>query len=80
MISSGLVSLAWIRDISAERVLASITSTISGNPVLSAARKPIGVIDIFAGPGGLGEGFSSFRTNNETETYPFELAVSAEME
>lgn len=80
MISSGLVSLAWIRDISAERVLASITSTISGNPVLSAARKPIGVIDIFAGPGGLGEGFSSFRTNKGTATYPFELAVSAEME
>lgn len=29
-ISSGLVSLAWIRDINAERVPLSITSTISG--------------------------------------------------
>lgn len=41
--------------------------------------KPIGVIDIFAGPGGLGEGFSSFIPNN-TARPPFELAVSAEME
>lgn len=80
MISSGLVSLAWIRDISAERVPASITSTISESPVLSAVRKPIGVIDIFAGPGGLGEGFSSFRPEKASEPHPFELAVSAEME
>jgi len=35
------------------------------------------VIDIFAGPGGLGEGFSSFMSSGR---YPFELAVSAEME
>lgn len=38
----------------------------------------IGVIDIFAGPGGLGEGFSTFESSQGR--YPFELAVSAEME
>lgn len=40
----------------------------------------IGVIDIFAGPGGLGEGFSSFEPTPGSGTRPFELAVSAEME
>lgn len=43
-------------------------------------RSPIGVIDIFAGPGGLGEGFSSFQTGIDAGEHPFELAVSAEME
>jgi DNA (cytosine-5)-methyltransferase 1 len=51
---------------------------------LSAAPKrknsTIGVIDIFAGPGGLGEGFSGFETFAGSATRPFELAVSAEME
>ena len=51
---------------------------------MSAARKhkrsTIGVIDIFAGPGGLGEGFSSFETAPGSGMHPFELAVSAEME
>lgn len=47
---------------------------------MSAVRKPIGVIDIFAGPGGLGEGFSSFQSENVAAAHPFELAVSAEME
>ncbi len=47
---------------------------------MTAVRKPIGVIDIFAGPGGLGEGFSSFKKPATSNEYPFELAVSAEME
>ncbi|KIQ97346.1 DNA (cytosine-5-)-methyltransferase [Lysobacter sp. A03] len=38
------------------------------------------MIDIFAGPGGLGEGFSSFETSPGSGRHPFELAVSAEME
>jgi DNA (cytosine-5)-methyltransferase 1 len=37
--------------------------------------KPIKIIDLFAGPGGLGEGFS-----NCVENSPFEIAVSVEYE
>ncbi len=40
----------------------------------------IGVIDIFAGPGGLGEGFSSFESGRRRGSSPFQLVVSAEME
>ena len=41
---------------------------------------PISVVDIFAGPGGLGEGFSSFSTPRSPKQRPFEIAISAEME
>jgi len=37
--------------------------------------KPIQIVDLFAGPGGLGEGFSSL-DNGES----FKIIVSAEME
>lgn len=40
---------------------------------------PIPVVDIFAGPGGLGEGFSSYIPAGRTER-AFKIAVSAEME
>lgn len=43
-----------------------------------STRSTIGVIDIFAGPGGLGEGFSSFMS--AAGRHPFKVAVSAEME
>lgn len=38
----------------------------------------IGIIDVFAGPGGLGEGFSSFESTPGVR--PFRIGVSAEME
>lgn len=40
--------------------------------------KHVSVIDLFAGPGGLGEGFSSFHTQNSRQ--PFKIAISVEME
>lgn len=40
----------------------------------------IPVVDIFAGPGGLGEGFSAFSPRQRSREMPFRIAVSAEME
>ena len=40
----------------------------------------IPVVDIFAGPGGLGEGFSAFSQSTASNSRPFRIAVSAEME
>lgn len=39
--------------------------------------KPIKIIDLFAGPGGLGEGFSAYRPNNKQK---FKIALSIEKE
>lgn len=40
----------------------------------------IPVVDIFAGPGGLGEGFSAFLPKASDQHLPFRIAISAEME
>jgi DNA (cytosine-5)-methyltransferase 1 len=40
----------------------------------------IPVVDIFAGPGGLGEGFSAFSPNKGGHETPFRIGISAEME
>jgi DNA (cytosine-5)-methyltransferase 1 len=40
----------------------------------------IPVVDIFAGPGGLGEGFSAFVSQAKDQQSPFRISISAEME
>ncbi|WP_315387567.1 DNA (cytosine-5-)-methyltransferase [uncultured Stenotrophomonas sp.] len=40
----------------------------------------IPVVDVFAGPGGLGEGFSAYSPNGRSKNRPFKIAISAEME
>jgi len=40
----------------------------------------IAVVDIFAGPGGLGEGFSAFSPSGASGKRPFRIVVSAEMD
>lgn len=41
---------------------------------------PFPIVDIFAGPGGLGEGFSAFVPKTTARQAPFRIAISAEME
>jgi DNA (cytosine-5)-methyltransferase 1 len=72
---------ALIRDNSTKHFFVFVTSTICGSHLLSAQKRShdsIGIIDIFAGPGGLGEGFNSFEP--KPGYYPFRIGVSAEME
>lgn len=40
----------------------------------------IPVVDVFAGPGGLGEGFSAYMAKGRPKHQPFKIAISAEME
>lgn len=40
--------------------------------------KPIKVIDLFAGPGGLGEGFSNLRTPEGSQTFKIALSIEKE--
>ena len=60
-----------------------VRAILATAPAFSAFAAPdmqIPVIDIFAGPGGLGEGFSAYMPSDATQQPPFRIAISAEME
>lgn len=44
------------------------------------AQHDIKIVDIFAGPGGLGEGFASFSSTDKQTRQPFKIVLSAEKE
>lgn len=47
---------------------------------LMKKRMQIPVVDVFAGPGGLGEGFSAYTAKVPSQHQPFKIAISAEAE
>lgn len=61
----GKRSVTWYASCQRDFGEASMTDTIK-------------IIDLFAGPGGLGEGFSAFQTN--TGCFPFKIVASVEKE
>lgn len=49
-----------------------------GLPMISRASSPIAVVDLFSGPGGLGEGFSACRTPSGERQYQIDVSIEKE--